>query len=151
MAGEGDTFEDAKNSAGEDPTIHFLGFVNKVHGLYAMADVALLPSRYAGESFPLTLIQAFQMGIPCIATDIGEIKRMSEVGARAAGIIFAPTDDNESFIQDLSVAMETMLDHSTRSLLSENAASVGKSFNINELALEYLREYLALIDDYVPN
>lgn len=146
LAGEGATVEGAKICAGGDSTIHFLGFVSEVNGLYRMADVALLPSRYAGESFPLSLIQAFQVGTPCVATDIGEIKRMSSIKSKEAGIIFDPTDDNEIFIQSLSTAMEKMLDDSTRFSFRNNAAFVGKSFNIDKLAADYFQEYLTLIE-----
>ncbi|OMP69511.1 glycosyl transferase family 1 [Agrobacterium tumefaciens] len=149
MAGEGATVKDAKAWADKEPTVHFLGFISEVHGLYRISDVALLPSRYGGESFPLSLIQAFQVGVPCIATDIGEIKRMAGGESKEAGIIFEPTDDNESFIQDLSAAMEKMLDHATRSNFRDNAALVGQSFDIDKLAAEYLREYLSLIESHL--
>lgn len=149
MAGEGITVEEAKASAAHDHTIHFVGFVSEVHGLYRMSDVALLPSRYPGESFPLSLIQAFQVGVPCVATDIGEISRMSRIGSTEAGIIVAPIDDTEKFILDLSYAMEQTLDDTRRSNLRENAAVVGKSFDIDQLASEYLKEYLSLIENCI--
>ena len=145
MAGEGTSVEDAKKIASNEPTIHFLGFISEVHGLYRISDVALLPSRYPGESFPLSLIQAFQVGVPCIATDIGEIKKMSAIGSKKAGIIFPSTEDTEKFIDDLSRAMEKILDDELRSDFGEAASAVGKTFDIHELALEYLTEYLSII------
>ncbi|TRB05406.1 glycosyltransferase [Agrobacterium tumefaciens] len=147
MAGEGSSVEDAKKVAANEPTIHFLGFVSEVHGLYRISDVALLPSRYPGESFPLSLIQAFQVGVPCIATDIGEIKRMAKIDSREAGIIFQTTDDTEVFVDELSQIMEKILDESLRAKLREAAIILGKSFDINQLASEYLKEYLSLIED----
>lgn len=146
MAGEGPSVEDAKKVAATEPTIHFLGFISEVHGLYRISDVALLPSRYPGESFPLSLIQAFQAGVPCIATDVGEIKRMTKIGSREAGLIFQPTDDTEVFVDELSQTMEKILDESSRAELREAASRLGKSFDINELASEYLKEYLSLIE-----
>ncbi|MCZ7447473.1 glycosyltransferase [Agrobacterium rhizogenes] len=145
MAGEGTSVEDAKKIAASDPTIHFLGFISEVHGLYRLSDVALLPSRYPGESFPLSLIQAFQVGIPCIATDVGEIKRMTTLDSKQAGIIFKPIDDTEMFVDELSQIMEKILDASLREELRETAISLGKCFDIKQLASEYLEEYLSLI------
>lgn len=145
MAGEGSCVEDAKSIAAIDPTIHFLGFISEVHGLYRLSDVALLPSRYPGESFPLGLIQAFQAGIPCIATDVGEIKRMTTHDSKQAGIIFKPVDDTEMFVDELSQVMEKILNASLRDELRDTALDLGKSFDIRQLASEYLEEYLSLI------
>jgi glycosyltransferase involved in cell wall biosynthesis len=48
--------------------------------------MGLLPSRFAGESFPLVLIECLQAGRPMIATALGEIPRMLDVGeGRLAG------------------------------------------------------------------
>lgn len=149
MAGEGATVAEAKASAAHDATIHFVGFVSEVHGLYKMSDIALLPSRYPGESFPLSLVQAFQVGVPCVTTDVGEIRHMSTFGSKEAGIIFSPTDDTEKFFEDLSDAMEQTLDDAHRSDLRKTAALVGKSFDIDQLASQYLEEYMSLIDNRV--
>lgn len=149
LAGDGEKIEEAKQYAADEATIHFLGFVSEVSGLYRMADVALLPSRYPGESFPLTLIQAFQAGTPCIATDIGEIKGMSTLDGNEAGIIFTPTDDNEIFVQSLSLVMEKMLDNDVRSKFRDNAILVGKSFDMDQIARTYLQEYVNLVEEFL--
>ena len=146
MAGEGTSVDDAKMIAAGDSTIHFLGFIGEVHGLYRLSDVALLPSRYPGESFPLSLIQAFQVGVPCIATDVGEIRRMTTIDSRQAGIIFEPTDDTEMFINELSQKFEQILDENLREELRETASILGKTFDMSQLALEYLEEYRSLIE-----
>lgn len=146
MAGEGTSVDDAKMIAAGDSTIHFLGFIGEVHGLYRLSDVALLPSRYPGESFPLSLIQAFQVGVPCIATDVGEIRRMTTIDSRQAGIIFKPTDDTEMFINELSQKLEQILDKNLREELRETASTLGKTFDMSQLALEYLEEYRSLIE-----
>lgn len=146
MAGEGTSVDDAKMIAAGDSSIHFLGFIGEVHGLYRLSDVALLPSRYPGESFPLSLIQAFQVGVPCIATDVGEIRRMTTIDSRQAGIIFKPTDDTEMFINELSQKLEQILDENLREKLRETASALGKTFDMSQLALEYIEEYRSLIE-----
>ncbi|MCZ4430320.1 glycosyltransferase [Agrobacterium sp. SOY23] len=148
MAGEGTSVDDAKMIAAGDSTIHFLGFIGEVHGLYRLSDVALLPSRYPGESFPLSLIQAFQVGVPCIATDVGEIRRMTTIESRQAGIIFKPTDETEMFINELSQKLEEILDENLREELRETAIALGKTFDMSQLALEYLGEYRSLIEQH---
>ncbi|WP_174021762.1 glycosyltransferase [Agrobacterium fabrum] len=145
LAGEGTSVEDARKIAASDPTIQFLGYISEVHGLYRLSDVALLPSRYPGESFPLSLIQAFQVGVPCITTDVGEIRSMTTLGSKQAGIIFQPIDDTEMFVDELSQFMERILEASLREELRQTANSLGKCFEIEQLASEYLQQYLLLI------
>lgn len=146
MVGEGPETEAAKQLALSDPTIHFLGFVKEIHGLYRMSDVALIPTRFPGESYPLCLIQALQVGVPCVATDIGEIRAMSQIGDRQAGIIIANDEDNSRFVAELTDAMEKILDKNFRERLRYNADILGKSYNIDVLAGEYLDEYYSIIN-----
>lgn len=145
MVGEGPETEAAKQLALSDPTIHFLGFVKEIHGLYRMSDVALIPTRFPGESYPLCLIQALQVGVPCVATDIGEIRAMSQIGDKQAGIIIANDSDNSRFLTELTGAMENILDKNVREVLKANADALGKSYDIDVLAGEYVDEYRSII------
>ncbi|UXR93118.1 glycosyltransferase [Agrobacterium tumefaciens] len=145
MVGEGPSTEAAKLLAASDSTIHFLGFVKEIHGLYRMSDVALLPTRFPGESFPLCLIQALQVGVPCVATDIGEISSMSKIGDKQAGIIIANTSDTDKFVGELTAAMEAILDGKVREDLKDNANALSKSYDIDLLAGEYIDEYRSII------
>ncbi len=42
--------------------------------------MGLLPSRFAGVSFPLVLIECLQAGRPMIASALGEVPRMLDAG-----------------------------------------------------------------------
>lgn len=145
MVGEGPATDAAKQLAASDSTIHFLGFVTEIYGLYRMSDVALIPTRFPGESYPLCLIQALQVGVPCVATDIGEIRGMSQIGDRQAGIIIANDSDNVRFVAELTAAMEKILDKTLREGLKENAEALGKTYDIDVLAGEYLDEYRTIL------
>lgn len=52
------------------------GFRADVAQWFALADAAILPSRFAGESVPLMVIEALQAGRPVIATRVGDIPDM---------------------------------------------------------------------------
>ncbi len=145
MVGEGPATDAAKQLAASDSTIHFLGYVTEIYGLYRMSDVALIPTRFPGESYPLCLIQALQVGVPCVATDIGEIRGMSQIGDRQAGIIIANDSDNVRFVAELTAAMERILDKTLREGLKENAEALGKTYDIDVLAGEYLDEYRTIL------
>lgn len=145
MVGEGPSTDAAKLLADSDPTIHFLGFVKEIYGLYRMSDVALLPTRFPGESFPLCLIQALQVGVPCVATDIGEIRSMSQIGEKQAGIIIPNISDTDKFVGELTAAMEAILDVTVREDLKDNANALSKSYDIDRLAGEYIDQYRSIL------
>ncbi len=127
---------------GEDPDITFLGYQSRIHGLYRMSDVALVPTRFAGESYPLCMIQALQTGTPLIATRVGEIPGMMEGPDGPAGILIDYQRDTERFTRSLQEAMAAMLDGSTRDRYARAAREKGKTYSIEEVA----REYAALYD-----
>ena len=56
-------------------------------GFYRLCDCAILAPRFDGESFPLTLVPALQVGTPAIATDVGKIRSMLEEDGAQAGIV----------------------------------------------------------------
>jgi glycosyltransferase involved in cell wall biosynthesis len=76
MIGEGAYADTAKGLAGDDPTIHFLGYQSCINAIYRMSDCAFVPTRFGGESFPLCVIQALQEGTPVLGNDVGEIRDM---------------------------------------------------------------------------
>ena len=64
--------------------VHLVGFKSNVRDYLAAADVGLLPSEYAGESFPLLIIDSFFAGRPVVSSNLGEVPSMIE----DAGIVF---------------------------------------------------------------
>lgn len=87
LIGEGKEYDRLKpvHSGGH---VHFLGFRRNLRDYYAAADVGFLPSRFPGESFPLTLIDCLAVGKPVLASAIGEIPQMLEGNGETAGILF---------------------------------------------------------------
>lgn len=146
LAGEGEKTDAARYLAKDEPTIHFLGFVKEIHGLYRISDVALVPTRFPGESFPLCLIQSMQVGVPSIATDIGEIKAMIQPeGVSSGGLIVRHLQDDDAFVAAVSKQMEAMLDSALRFELSKGARRLAKDFEIDALAHRYLELYRQVI------
>ncbi|WP_318284676.1 glycosyltransferase family 4 protein [Bradyrhizobium lupini] len=144
MVGEGPATDEAKRLA-SDPTIHFLGFVKEIYGLYRISDVALIPTRFHGESYPLCLIQALQVGVPCVSTDVGEIKAMSEIDGQPAGIILANDNDDGRFVTALTAAMEKILEQDIRDGFRKIAERLGTTYDIDVLADDYLNQYRSIL------
>ena len=61
----------------------------------------LLPTRFTGESMPLTLIQSILAHVPIISTDIGQIKSMLETEVGSVGVAIEPAKDDEIFVAAL--------------------------------------------------
>jgi glycosyltransferase involved in cell wall biosynthesis/SAM-dependent methyltransferase len=140
-AGDGPLTTAARQIAGDDPDIHFLGFETAVHGVYRMSDVALVPSRFPGESYPLCLIQAMQVGLPAIATDTGEIAKMIRQDRLEAGLTIPYLENDEAFVAAVVEAMDQMLDKGLRTRLANGAATLGEDYSMDHLAVDYLGLY----------
>jgi len=73
--------------------VHLLGLVENPIGYFAASDLGFLPSRFKGESFPLSVIECLMAGTPVLATDIGEIRDMlTHPQGGVAGGLFSLSD-----------------------------------------------------------
>ncbi|WP_424813617.1 glycosyltransferase [Roseococcus sp. YIM B11640] len=129
----------------QTPGVHFLGFQDRVHGVYRLADCAILPTRFQGESYPLTLVQAMQTGRPIIATDIGEIAEMLLQGDRAAGLLVPYDRDDDRFIAQVAEAMLAMTDDAVRQVYGSNAREMGAAYAMDNVAAAYVQSYEEII------
>jgi glycosyltransferase involved in cell wall biosynthesis len=150
MVGEGDEPDRHRKKYGNDPDISFLGYQARIHGLYRMSDVAIVPTRFVGESYPLCIIQALQVGTPVIASDVGEIGHMlsNEAGVRG-GIVVKAVRDTDQFIAAFSDAMEAILDNRLRRELSENAQELGHKYDMGPLVEIYGNLYSQILGQSV--
>ena len=146
LCGTGPEFDRLSPSYDGNESVHFLGFQDRIPGVYRMGDVALLPTRFPGESHPLGLIQAMQAGRPVIATDIGEIKNMLMNGDACAGITLPFTNDDSSFLRSTVNAMLTMTDKKKRAGYAANAIRIGQDYSITKVASSYCDLYRRVID-----
>jgi glycosyltransferase involved in cell wall biosynthesis len=71
IAGTGELENELQQEAerrGLQDWIHFPGFINNMHALFAITDIFVFPSLYEGS--PNTIIEAAGAGLPVIASDI---------------------------------------------------------------------------------
>ncbi|MBB3356491.1 MULTISPECIES: glycosyltransferase [unclassified Novosphingobium] len=142
LVGEGDEPDRHRKRYGKDPDISFLGYQARIHGLYRLSDVAVVPTRFAGESYPLCIIQALQVGTPVVASDVGEIENMlKDAHGACGGIIVKAVRDTATFIDSFAAAMEAILDDSLRARLAEQAQHLGRNYDMGPLVENYGKIY----------
>ncbi|KAA3451011.1 hypothetical protein C7I87_09850 [Mesorhizobium sp. SARCC-RB16n] len=142
LCGDGEQAANHQRTYGSEPGITFLGYQSRIPGLYRISDVALVPSRFGGESFPLCIIQAMQTGTPVISTRVGEIEHMvAPHGHPPCGLIIDPVRDTDHFIQLLETAMEDMMSDTLRQKYAKSAKKLGERYSISSVAEDYMRIY----------
>ncbi|MCH4090417.1 glycosyltransferase [Acetobacter sp.] len=142
LCGTGDALEELVEQYGDIPEIHFLGYQDCISGLYRLADCMLLPTRFPGESFPLTLIQALQVGTPAIATEVGFVRSMMTGDDHSlAGLLLPLEEDDEIFQSFIMQAIREMMNDEERTAFAETALRCGARYGIDKVAEHYIRTY----------
>jgi len=78
LIGDGPIAGELKAEYEQSPLVTFLGQVNSPVRYFKCFDMGIFPTTFEGETFPLFLLECFQVGLPVITTDIGEIPRIME-------------------------------------------------------------------------
>lgn len=150
LCGDGPEAAEMRQRYAGNPDIVFIGTQDRIHGLYAISDCALLPSRFTGESFPLCLIQAMQAGTPVIATAVSEIPRMTRDETLSAGPLLDAEGNADSFVEQLAGLIVEMSDDHYRRARSADAAVLGERLDIGYCAKAYAALYESLLGGYLP-
>ena len=127
--------------------IHFLGGISGPVKWVRCFDVGLLPSYFAGESVPMTVIEYLACDKPVIATNAGSIKEMITNDGERAGIIFDYHRDFKINVKNLQEAMGQYLQNPE--LLKKHGATANqcfKKFDIKNITREYKDFYRSLIE-----
>jgi glycosyltransferase involved in cell wall biosynthesis len=73
---------------GIEDRVHFAGFVPEPAEIYAALDIFVLPSL--SEGMPISLLEAFAAGRPCVATSVGGVVEL--LGRDGLGLMVPPAD-----------------------------------------------------------
>lgn len=140
IVGDGEIREELEKNSSD--CIHFVGEKRNVRDYFAMADMGFLPTKFKGESYPLTVIECLQSGKPVIATDIAEVKnQLTDENGDLAGVLLS--------LNDWELDISEIADDVCRIANSEDeyeqilrrASSASKKFNISEIVRNHLEIY----------
>lgn len=141
ICGEGPDYLELHSLYSKTEGVKFLGYQREIMAFYRLCDCCLLPTRFPGESYPLTLIEAIEAERPVIATGIGEIKEIIGSGSAAAGITLPYAEDDETFTRIVAEAMERMLDEEQRAKFIEGVREMKKAYDFDLLVSRYEEIY----------
>jgi glycosyltransferase involved in cell wall biosynthesis len=112
-------------AAGAGLPVQFIGWVADPRSFLSSLDVFCLPSR--AEALPLALLEAMAEGLPCVATDVGDIRRR----VRDAVVVVPPEDPDA-----LAAALLDMLNApSRRAALGARARALAeRCFDASDMA-----------------
>lgn len=148
MVGDGEATEEARERADGLDGVFFLGYQSEINGIFKLSDVAVLPTRFEGESFPLILIQALQEHLPIIATDIGEISSIITSDCNiTAGRLLKNDRNTDVFTENLAQAMLEMTAAEARKSATIAAAMCAERFSMEKLIENYGNIYSAATND----
>ncbi len=140
MAGEGSETDFVRQEYGHNPAIKLLGFRRDIDDLIELADCMLLPTRFSGESMPLTLIQSIIGSVPIITTDVGQIRDMLRGETGPVGVAIEPSRDEEAFVAALLGQMQRAV-NGELGWAAENFATMASRFSFPLCVDKYIELY----------
>ena len=117
--------------------VHLVGFKSNVRDYLAAADIGLLPSEYAGESFPLLIIDSFFAGRPVVSSNLGEVQAM--IGE--AGIVFDLVGGKIP-VDELAKILRNLADNpAAYDKIKNQVDAAAKKFSIEHVTEKYIAVY----------
>jgi len=94
FAGDGPDLEAVRSRAAEMGAgwAHFLGRQDNVPAILRLADAVVLPS--VGEAMPMVILEAIAVGVPVVATAVGDVATILE---RTGAGVHVPPEDTDGF------------------------------------------------------
>ena len=130
LVGGGSHLDKLRATCGTDEPILFAGMQDRPADWISSFDVGLLPSYFAAESLPCSVIEYLTLGKPVIATSVGGIPDMLETADGKCGILVPlHRSTKRADVQALASAMVK--------LAQDDAFRLNASLNASKASLRY--------------
>jgi glycosyltransferase involved in cell wall biosynthesis len=146
LVGDGDHLPAIRELAKEAPYVHLWGRTSDVSGILRECDLALFPTTYPGESFPLFLLECFGAGLPVVATDVGSIREMlADEDGGVAGAVVTLNGDRAQTAEDMAAAVQSMLPGTeSHESAARRARRRSVHYSVGRMVELYLDTFLSL-------
>lgn len=124
--------------------IHFYGHSNDPQSLIRLCDLTVLPSRYASESCPLVVAESLAVGVPVIASRVGQISWMLDEHTPQPAGRTIPLTEPAQLVRALAAELRNL--HANPALLQSwqrHCLQARAKFSIECCAESYLQVYAA--------
>jgi len=150
LLGDGPMYEKLRRE-GVPLFVRLLGFRGNVVDFYALSDLGMLPTTFAGESFPLSVIECFMAGRPMMVTDVGEVRTMLTDSAGQLGGWLIDFDDLRSNLEPVAVQLaEIATNKDQYAARREVAVGLAERFDMNRVGAEYAAIYTGTDERRTP-
>ncbi len=116
--------------------VSLLGYEKDIYKAMHNADVLILPSWY--EGMPNVFLEALEIGLPCIVSDI--YSNVNLLNNTKAALLFKPDQPS-----DLSEKLNTFLSDDNHNTMIKKGWEIASIFTPNQLARRYISYYNRLI------
>ena len=145
LVGSGEAYDQMKHESNK--FIHPVGEKDNPREYFSASDMGFLPTRFAGESYPLVIIESLFCGKPVIATNVGEISNQIDDGyGNKAGVLFDLIDGAIPTHTLSEIILKLANDPEQYAHLASLTSKVSEKFNINNVAEEYCRIYNLVLE-----
>lgn len=132
LIGSGPVYDELFDVYNDHQYIHLLGHLDSPIRFFKSFDLAIFPTTFAGETYPMFLVEALSAGLPVLSTNIGEIPNILGVGDDAAGLLFQCDQARESLVSQMTTELSTLLgDRDCLLRFQQNALRRSKSFMVS--------------------
>ena len=118
--------------------VFLLGERKKVENFYAVSDISALTSHV--EGFPTVVLESIASGVPCIATDVGEVRLLLDEN------LVVPVGNREKIAELLK---RLFIDKKLREELVKNSLELVKRFDWKNVAKIIKKVYLNVKNEKV--
>lgn len=139
IAGKGPFEEVVVRNANMNPYIKYYGFISgeEKRKLIASADALIIPSEWY-ENAPISILEAYEYGIPVIGANIGGIPEFIQNSQN--GLLFQAGNEEHLREQILQLMDGTLLEK-----LKRGAQLTRKEQKVEKMVTEYMEEYFKLL------
>ncbi len=146
MIGEGELSDDVDAFIEEHrlTNLRRIPFLNNMAPLYSIASGLIMTSQH--EGLPIVMLEALSMGIPILATDVGDIRLVLE--QYQSGLVVPEFGNVDTFEQSYEQWKKDLASYAAKA--RESAPEIRSRFSSETIAQQYAESWEKAIREFAP-